>query len=232
MANGVMEVLIRPDAFFSRIFEGEVSLKVPGLIVIAGAIFSALTAYVAAGPTVKLLSGAAGSSASGALGIIGMVGAVFAFIFFILIWWLIMGGVFFAISAAFKGKGEFKRTLQATGYGLIPQVFSGVISFLLALYYIPLVKVPVLTSLTDPTAITKATMQLLNDPVMREYLQVTGLVTIIFLIWSANIWIFGMKHSRELSVRDAAITVGIPVAAWIIYTLATAMGWIGVPGAA
>ena len=89
-----------------------------------------------------------------------------------------------------------------------------------------------LTSLTDPAAITKATMQLLNDPVMREYLQVTGLVTVIFLIWSANIWIFGMKHARELSVRDAAITVGIPVAAWIIYTLATAMGWIGVPGAA
>ena len=127
MANGVMEVLIRPDAFFSRIFAGEVSLKVPGLIAIAGAIFSALTAYVAAGPTVKLLSGAAGTSASGALGIIGMIGAVFAFIFFILIYWLIMGGVFFGISAAFKGSGAFKRTLQATGYGLIPQVFSGVI---------------------------------------------------------------------------------------------------------
>jgi hypothetical protein len=231
MANGVLEVLIRPDAFFSRIFAGEVSLKVPGLIAIAGAIVSALTAYVAAGPTVKLLSGAAGSSASGALGIIGMVGAVFAFIFFVLIWWVIMGGVFFAISAAFKGKGEFKRTLQATGYGLIPQVFSGVISLLLSLYYIPLVKVPVLTSLTDPSAITKATMQLLNDPAMREYLQVAGLVTVIFLIWSANIWIFGMKHARELSVRNAAITVGIPVAIAIIYTLATAMGLIGVPGA-
>jgi hypothetical protein len=232
MSNGVLEVLIRPDVFFSQILKGEVSLKVPALIVIVGAIFSALTAYVVSGPTVKLLSGAAGSSASGALGIIGMVGAVFAFIFFILIWWIIMGGVFFAISAAFKGKGAFKRTLQAQGYGLIPQVFSGAISFLLSLYYIPLVKVPVLTSLTDPTVITKATAQLLNDPAMREYLQVTGLVTIIFLIWSANIWIFGMKHARELSLRNAAITVGIPVVIWIIYTLATALGLVGVPGAA
>jgi hypothetical protein len=231
MAKGVLEVLIQPDAFFSRVFTGEVSLKVPALIAIAGAFVTAITAYVVAGPTVKLISGAAGSSASGALGIIGMIGAVFAFIFFILIWWLIMGGVFYAISAAFKGKGSFKRTLQVQGYGLIPQVFSAVIAFLLSLYYIPLVKVPVLSSLTDPAVITKATSQLLHDPAMREYLQVPGLVTIIFLIWSANIWIFGMKHARELTLRDAAITVGIPVAAWIIYTLATAVGGVGVPGA-
>jgi hypothetical protein len=231
MANGVMEVLVRPDAFFSRLIQGEVSLKVPGIIVIIGAIFSALTAYVVSGPTVKLISGAAGSSAAGAMGIIGMAGAVFAFIFFILIWWLIMGGVFHAISAAFKGTGSFKRTLQVQGYGLIPQVISTIIGFFLALYYIPLVKVPVLGSLTDPAAITKATSQLLHDPAMREYLQVTGLVTIIFLIWSANIWIFGMKHARGLSVRDAAITVGIPVAVWIIYSLATAFGLVGVPGA-
>ena len=230
MANGVMEVLIRPDAFFSRIFTEETSLKVPGIIALAGAIITAITAYVVSGPTVKLISGAAGSSAAGALGIIGMIGAVFAFIFFILLWWLIMGGVFYAISAVFKGKGVFKRTLQVQGYGLIPQVFSAIIALILSLYYIPLVKVPVLSSLTDPAAITKATSQLLQDPAMREYLQVTGLVTIIFLIWSANIWIFGMKHARELTLRDAAITVGIPVAAWIIYTLATAIAGVGVPG--
>jgi hypothetical protein len=207
MANGVMEVLIRPDAFFSRLFEGEVSLKVPGLIAAIGAVITAVAAYMISGPTVRMFSEAAGPSTEGFL-----------------------AGVFHAISAIFKGKGSFRRTLQAGGYGLVPMIIGSAISTLLSLYYIPLIKVPMISSLNDPSAITRGIAQIYADPAMREFAQVSGIVSIIFLIWGANIWIFGMKHARGLSTRNATITVGVPVLILIIYTIATAFFGLGLPG--
>jgi hypothetical protein len=40
----------------------------------------------------------------------------------------------------------------------------------------------------------------------------SSLLGLIFMLWAANIWIFGVRYARVLSLRDAAITVGIPVA--------------------
>ena len=232
MTNGVMEVLIRPDAFFSRLFEGEVSLKVPGLIAAIGAVITAVAAYMISSPTVGMFSEAAGPSAEGFLGIIGVFGAVIAFFGFFIGYWIILAGVFHVISAIFKGKGSFRRTLQAEGYGLVPMIIGSAISALLSLFYIPLIKVPMISSLNDPSAITRGIAQIYADPAMREFAQVSGIVSIIFLIWSANIWIFGMKHARELSTRNATTTVGVPVLILIIYTIATAFFGLGLPGAA
>jgi hypothetical protein len=47
--------------------------------------------------------------------------------------------------------------------------------------------------------------------------QITTLISIVFLLWSANIWIFGIKHARNLTPRDAALIVGIPVVAYVLY---------------
>jgi hypothetical protein len=41
----------------------------------------------------------------------------------------------------------------------------------------------------------------------------------LFMLWSANIWVFGLKHARNLSTRNAVITVAIPVLAYIAYTV-------------
>jgi hypothetical protein len=50
-------------------------------------------------------------------------------------------------------------------------------------------------------------------------IQITSIISIVFLVLSANIWIFGLKYARTLSLRDAAICVGIPFAGYIIYNL-------------
>ncbi|NLM81743.1 MAG: YIP1 family protein, partial [Candidatus Methanoculleus thermohydrogenotrophicum] len=59
--------------------------------------------------------------------------------------------------------------------------------------------------------------------------QIAGLLGILFILWSANIWIFGLKYARNLSTRDAVLTVGIPAGLYLayqIYTLITLAGWI------
>ena len=57
-----------------------------------------------------------------------------------------------------------------------------------------------------------------NDHALSDDDAVVG-ITIVFLLWSANIWIFGMKHARNLTLKNAAITVGVPVGIYIIYQI-------------
>ncbi|MFA6333826.1 MAG: YIP1 family protein, partial [Methanoregula sp.] len=56
---------------------------------------------------------------------------------------------------------------------------------------------------------------------MLELTQITSLIAIVFLLWSANIWICGLQQARKLSPRDAALCVGIPVIAYILYIIYT-----------
>jgi hypothetical protein len=58
-----------------------------------------------------------------------------------------------------------------------------------------------------------------HDPAMLELTQITSLVAALFLLWSASIWIFGLQHSRQISVKDAALCVGVPVVLYIIYVI-------------
>jgi hypothetical protein len=44
-------------------------------------------------------------------------------------------------------------------------------------------------------------------------------IGLLFWLWSANIWIFGVKEARRLSIRDAVITVAVPVGIYLIYQL-------------
>jgi hypothetical protein len=64
----------------------------------------------------------------------------------------------------------------------------------------------------------------MHDPAMIEMTQIISVISIVFLLWSANIWIFGMKNARQLSERDSALCVGIPVVVYILYTIYTMTG--------
>jgi len=39
------------------------------------------------------------------------------------------------------------------------------------------------------------------------------LIGLLFMLWSANIWVFAVKYARNLTTRNAVITVAIPVGA-------------------
>ena len=133
--------------------------------------------------------------------------------------WMIWTGVMYAFSFVFKGEGSFRRTLEFVGYGYLPQVFGTFITFVIALDYIPRIHVPQLSSAAaqNPELMTEAVKALMHDPAMMELSQIAMIISMVFLLWSANIWIFGMQHSRKLSPRDAALCVGIPVVLYILY---------------
>jgi hypothetical protein len=135
------------------------------------------------------------------------------------IFWLIVAGIFYGISAVLKGSGSFNRVLEIVGYGYLPQIIGSLITLIAAVMYIPKITVPALTkaALEDPALMQEATKAFMHDPAMMELTQITTLVSIVFMLWSAHIWIFGMKHARGLSPRDAAVCVGIPIVLYVLY---------------
>jgi hypothetical protein len=216
MSPSLLNVLIRPDAFFSnRVTENE-SLKIPALIILTGGIVAAMNGYLLGGLSAKMMA----DVMPGMDTIISVSAMAFALIW-PFIFWLIAAGVFYLISSLFKGQGSFNRVLEVVGYGYLPQIAGSIITLIAAIIYIPRITVPILTkaALEDPALIEQVTKAFLHDPAMMELTQITTLIAIVFMLWSAHIWIFGLKHTRRLSPQNAAICVGVPVVLYVLYTI-------------
>ena len=110
----------------------------------------------------------------------------------VFIMWLLCTGVFYVISIFFGGEGSFKRCLEFVGYGFIPMI---------VLLWLR----PIIVILTLPSTI--------------DFSSVYTILGILLLLWSANIWLFGVKHARNLSARNSLITVGVPVGICVIYII-------------
>jgi len=217
----LLDLLARPERFFSSLEGKEPDLRIPAAIAIVGAIIAAIAGYIQSGPISEMFAGADPSGISG-LGI-GIAVVIFGFIIFLILYWLIMAVAFFVISLLFKGRGKFTHTLANTGYGLVPIIIGSVLNTLLFINYLPQIVVPVIRNIQDPTVIQEATQELLRDPAMMEYTLVAIPISLIFLIWSANIWIFGVKQARNIRLKHACITVAIPVVLLIIYMIYTTL---------
>ena len=216
MKHSIADLFLTPDAFFRDLITKKESLMRPAIIILAAGIAAGAYAYLVGGLTATMMAGIMPGMET-----IIVLSAFFGALFFTFIFWVLWSGVIFALSSVFKGNGPFKRTMECVGYGYLPQVVGIFITFIAAYSYIPRVKVPTLTAagIQDPQLIQEATRALMHDPAMMALTQITSVVSIIFLLLSANIWIFGLKHARMLSLRDAAISVGVPVVGYSIYIL-------------
>jgi hypothetical protein len=216
MKHSIIDLLIRPCAFFQNAMNDQESLKFPALVVLAVGIAGAMYGYLIGGLTGQLLGGIIPG-----MGTIIVLSTVLSALIGTFIFWGIWAGVMYAFSFIFKGNGTFRRTLEFTGCGYLPQLFGTLITFIIALYYIPRIHVPQLSAAAaqNPDLVTEAIKALMHDPAMMELSQITLIISMVFLLWSANIWIFAMQHSRKLSPRDAALCVGIPVVLYILYMI-------------
>lgn len=211
----ILDLLVHPERFFSTLEGKEPDLKIPAVIALAGAIVAAVAGYAQSSMFSLMFSGVGEGAGMGTF--IGVMGAAGAFFGFLILWWLVIAGVFHVISLVFAGKGKFTRTLASTGYGLLPMVMGSIISTLILLTYLPRISVPVIRNIQDTAAVQKAMQELMLDPAMKEYTLVSMVISIMFLVWSANIWIFGIRQARGITLTKSSITVIIPVAIAILY---------------
>jgi hypothetical protein len=209
----MLDVLTNPNGFFeARMREAE-SLKIPVLIVLISGLIGGIAAYLMTGITLELLSEALPPEALGLATTIGSISAFIGALVASLIIWVVFAALFFGISSVFKGEGSFKRTLEFVGYGYIPMILSGIISTILMYNFVSTAQIPVLT---DPTEVAEVITQwVTTNPMVR----LSSIIGMLFMLWSANIWVFGLKHARNLSTKNAVITVAIPVALYILYSV-------------
>ncbi|NYT18916.1 MAG: YIP1 family protein, partial [Methanosarcinales archaeon] len=141
-----------------------------------------------------------------------IVGAIGAFIAAIIMW-VIYAGVFYAISSILGGEGTFKRVLEVVAYGFIPSIASAIIGIIVMATSFSVENF----DMQNPELLEQA---MLNDPTMK----MSVVLGIIFTLWSANIWIFGLVHARHMTVKNAAISVLVPVGLYILYTASKFIG--------
>ena len=216
MHRSILTLLVKPKDFFNNFNAEPQSLEIPTLFVLTGGLIGAVSAYMIAGLTGAMMSGIMPG-----MEFITVVIAAVSAIIGVFIFWGIFTGIFFIISKLFKGTGTFGRSLEVVGYGYLPQVFGALITAIVAVLYVPAVRVPTLSksALENPASIQAAVTALMQDPAMVMIQQITIVVSVIFLLWSAYIWIYVIKEVREISLRDAAITVGVPVLLYVIYLI-------------
>ena len=196
-------VLTNPDQFFAELSAKDTKLMTPFLIVLVAAIIAAITAAMMMDVVIPALPDEVAPFAGMVATISVVMGLIVMFIM-----WLLYAGVFYVISIFFSGEGTFKRCLEFTGYGFIPMIVSAAIGLVVSSIVYPTIDF----SVENPELLKQALMQ---DPLM----QASMIIGIFLTLWSANIWIFGIKHARNLSARDALITVGVPVGLYLIYNL-------------
>jgi hypothetical protein len=198
----MLEVLTDPNGFFKRKSNEEIEFKTPLLIILLMATVGAITAVL----MMQNIMGTLPEEAAAFAGI-GIVFAVAGAVIGIFIMWAVYSAIFYVISLLFNGEGSFKRVMEFVSYGFIPSIISSIISAIFTSRAYSNI------DFSDPMIADT----LLSDPTLR----IAGIVGIIFTLWSANIWIFALVHSRNLSVKNAAIAVGVPILLYVLYTLYT-----------
>ncbi|MDP3563990.1 MAG: YIP1 family protein, partial [Methanoregula sp.] len=114
MKHTIVDLLIRPGAFFQNAMNEKESLKFPALVVLAGAIAGAMYGFLIGGLTGQLLNGIMPG-----MGTIIILSTVLGALIGTFVFWLIWTGVMYAVSFVFKGQGTFRRTLEFIGYGYL-----------------------------------------------------------------------------------------------------------------
>lgn len=208
-------LITSPKNFFASLRESQPSLKWPAILITLMAVFSAITGYLMGELTGRLFAGIM----QGLGTLTALITAVSSF-FGPYLLWIISTIIFYALVRVFKGTGSFQRIAEITGYGAFPLILSSLIAIPLSLYYLPMVAIHPVTG-SDPKQINAAVQGMILDPALHQFSIISSLISIILLIWSANIWAFGFENCCGLDTRKAMMAAGIPVLVYIVYTLAT-----------
>jgi hypothetical protein len=194
-------VLTNPDRFFAELSAKDAKLMTPFVIVLVAAIIAAISAMM----MVDVMASSLPEEAAAFAGIGAAVGAI-AGLIMQFIMWLLYTGVFYVISMFFSGEGSFKRCLEFIGYGFIPSIIAAIIGLGVMMTVLPTIEL----SIENPELFSQT---LMSNPLM----QASAILGIFLTLWSANIWIFAIKHARNLSTQNALITVGVPVGLYMLY---------------
>lgn len=125
--------------------------------------------------------------------------------------WVFFSGSLHTVASRYTETNEFRRTVSFVGYGFIPLIFFRVI------YSLGVVTAVLSTSPPDST---DAIQQFDAAVSAHPYFTTVELLTPVFFLWTAFLWVFAVKRAHELDIRQAVKVVAfvvVPVAVGYLY---------------
>ncbi len=190
--NSIRTVLFDPDSFFAR-RRSALALAFPLLVVGIVSLFDVAKPLLA----IAVLDA---NDPNGILPTVVVVGFVLTFIV-----WLFYGVAFYAISSLFDAEGSLRDTMAVTGWGYLPMVIHSALM---------LVVVAVALDPSNAGITSSPTTEMVAGGALGSLL--LRLVGLLFALWRAYIWVEGVKHVRNVTRRQAIVSVGIPVAIFLV----------------
>lgn len=118
--------------------------------------------------------------------------------------WLLLALGCQLLSFLLGGSGSFRRTFPLIGWGFLPLIGGNVVV---------LVATVVTVQGTPPIPVeTPEQMAVVADSLMTgRSIQIAIYTYTVLYLWCCYIWVFVLKHARDLSLRRAFVAVVIPV---------------------
>ncbi|KAF5410210.1 MAG: hypothetical protein C5S47_07375 [Candidatus Methanogasteraceae archaeon] len=187
--GNMTDILTNPDRFFGELSGRDVNLKTPLVIVLVSAIIGTTSHVMVIWTTMMMMFSHP---------VMAVQFVITSFVEHFMTW-LKFAALFYIISMLFNGEGSFERCLEFTGYGFILHIIAGVVTIMVVL---PTVR-----------------FSLENLQPMYSAMPISNIIKTLFMLWSSGIWLFGIKHARNISTKPALITVGINMCLYMLYVL-------------
>lgn len=182
-----MDLLLNPDKFFAE--NKEMSFKFPIAVVAVSGIVSAISAYSV---TSSVLERIQIDQELNLLPLISALAGISAFLS-VFLFWIIITVILYALSAVFKGKGNFTTLMKFLAFSYIP-------SIILSPFYLYL------------------STELLRSPTAENF-YASIIFSGVIAIWQFFYFVFAVKNARELSIKNSAIVCAIPIVIWFAYSI-------------
>ncbi|MEA3282369.1 MAG: Yip1 family protein [Euryarchaeota archaeon] len=208
--SNITDMLTNPDRFFAKRSQREVNLRTPFVIVLITAIVGAICAMM----TYWVMMSSYPAEIAAVFGALSTFSTMLSLIT-PFISWVLYAVVFYAVSMLFKGEGSFERVFEFVGYGFVPTIIASVVGLVTTAIIAPSLGFP----LDNPELFQQIRMQHLSmyGPAMI----ISAIIQFLLGLWGVVIWIFAVKHARNLGTGHAIITVlAVPVAFILIVVIA------------
>jgi hypothetical protein len=178
MVGSVKDLVFHPDTFFAQVSKEKAGFIWPVVIVALGSIVTFVGAVVLSPAATDPLTQYSITFLSLFLGALAT--------------WFILSTGLYLLSRAFSGTGSYLITLQNTGYGMFPLVFSSAITFLSA----ALVAGQGGSSSSWAPAVIVALYYIPQ---------------LVFTVWAGYLWFCGVRNAHKLQAPLAVATVVIVI---------------------
>lgn len=189
------KLLINPDGWFES--HRSINLWQPAVIVLLVGVINSIPGFMIA----NAMEFESQQGITESFLMAGQIVGVFFGIILMFTGWLVYAGIMHILSDFIeRTDGEFRKTFYYVGWGYVPSVFSSLVSAAATWY--------TLNQLAVNDLPAEEFTSIVNSQPMME---VSLVLDFVFLLWGSMIWIFAVKHARNVTLRTATIAATIPV---------------------